>query len=157
VHKERDEIEFADAELEDELRQAAARFDPVPREVLERAVAAFTWRTIDDDLAELVFDSLIDRDGAALVRGRHEPRLLTFQGGAMSIEVEITRTRVSCRLIGQLIPPRPATVEIRHRDGTNTIDADDLGRFTTEVLAVGPISLRCRTDEACVVTDWVSI
>src|SRR5216684_8898574 len=67
--------EHDDTELEEELRRAAARFDPVPGELLRAAASVFTWRTIDAELAELVFDSLVDHDEVSLVRGPAERRL----------------------------------------------------------------------------------
>jgi len=61
--------EAEDAGLEAGLRDAAARFDPVPAELIQAAVAAFSWRTADAELAALAFDSLLDQAGDALVRG----------------------------------------------------------------------------------------
>lgn len=146
-----------DSELEYKLGRAIARFDPVPAEALENAVEGLAWRTIDADLAELIDDSIADYTDAPLVRGIQEPVTFTFQGGGLTIEIEVTRTGRSCRLVGQLVPPQAAVVEIRHRDGRVAVDADDLGRFITESLPPGPLSLRCRTPGTPVVTDWVVI
>ncbi|HUK68683.1 MAG TPA: hypothetical protein VLW50_08025 [Streptosporangiaceae bacterium] len=149
-----------DNELEAQLRQVAARFDPVPAELIRTAVGAFTWRTIDAELAELVFDSVVDHDDAAVVRGTQQARLLSFRSSDLTIEVEVTATGSQRTLIGQLIPPRQAAIEIRHGDDVATLDADELGRFSAGPLHAGPISLRCGTDGAAahrVVTDWVSI
>ncbi len=149
-----------DTELEEELRRVAALLNPVPGVLLQAAVEAFTWRTVDEDLAELVFDSLVDHQ-AALVRGSQDRRLLSFHTGDVSIEIEVTRTGRSRALIGQLGPPQPASVEIRHRTGLVTLESDALGRFSAGSLRAGPISLRCRSgpvaDGPAVVTDWVSI
>src|ERR1700686_4177427 len=85
VHAEPD-----DTELEQELRLLAARIEPVPPRLLQAAVDAFAWRTIDADLAELVFDSLSDQRETALVRGSRQDRLLSFRAAGASIEVEVT-------------------------------------------------------------------
>jgi hypothetical protein len=155
VHDEPD-----DTELEEELRRVAALLDPVPSVLLQAAVEAFAWRTIDDDLAELVFDSLVDHE-AALVRGFQDRRLLSFHTSDVCIEIEVTSTGASRALNGQLVPPQPASVDIRHRNGLVTLESDALGRFSASSLRAGPISLRCRpAPEAtgrAVVTDWVSI
>ncbi len=150
-----------DNELEAQLRKVAARFEPVPAELMRTAVGAFTWRTIDAELAELVFDSVVgDDDDAAVVRGTQQARLLSFRSGDLSIEVEVTATGAQRSLIGQLIPARPAAIEIRHGGHVAALDADELGRFSAGPLHAGPISLRCSTEGAAgrhVVTDWVSI
>ena len=39
---------------------------------------AFGWRNIDAELAELVFDSLLNTDEASLVRGSPGQRLVSF-------------------------------------------------------------------------------
>jgi hypothetical protein len=155
----RDEPE--DTELEEQLRQAAARFEPVPPELIRTAVGAYTWRTIDADLAELVFDSVVDHDDAALVRGPHPGRLLSFRSGGLTIDIEIAGVGPDRSLIGQLVPPQPAAVEIRQGTDARTVEADELGRFSAGPLRPGPTCLRCSVDAEggrhAVVTDWVTI
>jgi hypothetical protein len=156
VHDEPD-----DTELEEELRGVASRLDPVPDFLLQAAEAAFSWRTIDAELAELVFDSLTEQGETALVRGSQQDRLLSFQASGLAIELEVTAAGSARALIGQLVPPQQATVDIRHRDGMITLQADELGRFSAEALPAGPVSLRCGLaaggDSPPVITDWVPI
>ncbi len=151
--------EPGDAELEEELRHVVDQIEPVPAGLLEAAVGAFAWRTIDADLAELVFDSLADHDEAALVRGTG--RMLSFRASSLTIDVEVTGTGASRMLIGQLEPRQPASLDIRHADNVDTVEVDELGRFSAGPVSPGPISLRCRlgaeTDRPPVVTDWVAI
>jgi hypothetical protein len=147
-----------DDELEEQLRELAARFDPVPPRLLDAAADSYTWRTVDSDLAELVFDSLAD-DHAALVRGREHARLLSFEAGALTIDLEIAGSGPDRRVIGQLAPPQRAAVEIRQGSDVTDLDTDELGRFSG-VLRAGPFSLRCSTgaDPARpVVTDWIAL
>jgi len=150
-----------DTELEEELRRVVTQVDSVPAVLVEAAVGAFTWRTVDADLAELVFDSLVDHDHAALVRGTQQGRMLSFQASNLTIELELTGTGPSRRLIGQLMPPQRGSVDIRHARNVITVEADDLGRFGADVQQAGPISIRFRPDpaigQAPVVTDWVTI
>jgi hypothetical protein len=157
-----------DQELDNELRRIAARLDPVPDALLRAAEAAFTWRGVDDELAELAFDSLADQGSLALVRGGGEPRLLTFHAADLTIELEILPTgpehtqmgAAVHRLIGQLLPGGPAQVQVRHPDGVLEVATDELGRFVADRVASGPISLRCQQGAAegtPIVTEWVPI
>ena len=150
-----------ETELEEELRRVAARFEPVPPVLLQAALDAYSWRTADAELAELVFDSLVDRDEAALVRGGDDGRMLSFHVGGLSIEVEVSGTGASRRLIGQLVPPQQAVVDIRYGGDVATLETDELGRFSSGTLRAGPVSLRCSTGEEAnrrrVVTDWILI
>jgi len=130
----------------------------VPPELLAAAAAASSWRTIEAELAELVFDSQIDHDDVALVRGPPERRLLSFHAAGLTIDLEVTSTSSSRGLVGQLAPPRQASVEIRVGGTSIAVQADDLGRFRARPVPTGPMSLRCgmASGEAGppVVTDW---
>ena len=150
-----------DEALEAELRRLAARDDPVPDLVLRAAMDAFSWRDLDSELAELVFDSLLDADPATLVRSSPGRRLVSFRTPAVSIDLEVTSTGSGREVMGQITPPERASVQIRHREGQVTLDADELGRFMSAALRPGPISLRLVSaadgERPAVVTDWVSI
>ena len=134
---------------------------------MQAAVDAYAWRTVDADLAELVFDSLADRDEAALVRGLQPERLLSFQASDLTIEIEVTAAGPARRLIGQLLPPQRAPVQIRHHGDVVTLESDEFGRFVAESVPAGLVSLRCGPpsdqDPAAggarspVVTDWIPI
>jgi hypothetical protein len=149
-----------DSELEQELRRAAARLDPVPSEVIQAALDAYSWRDFDAELAELVFDSLLDQDEATLVRGSAGRRLVSFAVPGLTVDVEVTAAGSGRGVMGQLTPPQRATVEIRHGEGIVTVAADELGRFSSVALPAGPVSLRLTLadgDSRPVVTDWLSI
>ncbi|MBB2746883.1 UNVERIFIED_ORG: hypothetical protein FHR35_006751 [Microbispora rosea subsp. rosea] len=139
-----------DAELEGRLRQAAELFDPVPDSLLRVATGAYSFRTIDAELADLTFDSLA---GPAPVRGGEQPRLLTFGGPGVSIDLEIT---LAGRVVGQVIPARQATVEVRGA-APRTVTTDGLGRFTIDGVPSGPFSVRCRVGDTVFTTEWVTV
>ncbi|MDF5753810.1 hypothetical protein [Spongiactinospora sp. TRM90649] len=142
-------------ELERALREAALAMDPVPPEAYRIAVESFAWRTAEAELAELVFDSSA---AAELVRGSSRPHLFTFQASALSVEVEITGSGAARRLVGQLVPPGPAEVEIRSRESVRKVRADRLGRFAAPLPGDGPVSLCCHPEgtDVPVVTEWVT-
>jgi hypothetical protein len=153
--------ESDDIELEEELRLAALRFDPVPPELAQAAIEAFSWRDIDAELAELVFDSLVSEDDVALVRSSADRRLVSFRSGALTIDVEVTGSQAGYGLVGQIAPGQAAAIDIRHRGEVITIGADEMGRFSTGPLPGGPVSLRvmlpAESAEPAVVTDWFSL
>ena len=155
------ELSPADRELLMILRDMIEETDPVPAALVEAARASFTWRTVDAELAELTSDSALD---PATVRSTRAPRLLTFTAGETTVVVEVAPLTADPdaerRLLGQLVAPRPAQVEVRHGTGSFTVSADELGRFRAEPVPAGPISLACRfspAGEPTIVTSWVSV
>ncbi|MET7289413.1 hypothetical protein [Streptomyces sp. NPDC005573] len=136
--------------LEEQLRRAAAVLDPVPEGLLQLALEAYALHDLDARVAELTFDSLVD---ALPVRGAPQaPRMLTFQAGELTVDVEVTGDG----LIGQLLPPRPARIEVL--GGPRTVlpvPVDVLGRFTSDAPPSGPFALRLRTGEDVIVTEWL--
>lgn len=136
--------------LEGELRRAVGILDPVPAELRQLAVAAYALHDLDVRHAELTFDSLLD---ALPVRGASDsPRMLTFQSGETTVDVEVTAEG----LMGQVLPPRQVTVEVLSGPAAGTsLLADDLGRFVSQVAPTGPFALRLRSGGEVVVTEWV--
>jgi hypothetical protein len=147
-----------DTELEEQLRELSARLDPVPPRLLRAAADSYTWRTIDSDLAELVFDSVVD-DYVAATRGNEHARLLTFEANGLTLDVQVTGSGQGRRIVGQLTPPQRLGVVIRQDADVTELDADELGRFSGP-LRDGPFSLLCGASanrDRPVVTDWVSL
>lgn len=150
-----------DDDLLDRLRAVVSQVDPVPARMIAAARASYMWHTIDAELAELAYDSDIDAGDGALVRSAGGERLLAFESPALTIELEATQTGAAGRVLGQVIPPQRAGIEVRHSGGVTAVDADHMGRFAAGELAPGPVSIRCRaagTGSATVVdTDWFLI
>ena|SRR5215211_7038859 len=153
---------------DDELMEAltaAARRHMVPPEVVSAAKAAYTWRTIDAELAELTFDSVADADALAGVRGGGAggPRALTFEYDEVVVEVEVTEQAGRRTLAGHVAPSPPEWVEVHQASGAEPVrvEADALGRFAASGIAAGPFRLLCRfrpdARPSMMLTDWVSI
>lgn len=144
---------MSDDELAGLVARALDAADPVPEHVLEGARAAFTWRTIDTELAELVFDSARELTG---VRSEDTNRQVTFKAPGVEIEVMVVENGTR-RLIGQLVPPSETTVELVGADAVYSASTDALGRFVFDELAPGPVRLFVLgADGARVVqTEWV--
>lgn len=134
-----------------ELRALAGRVDPIPADAVAAARSALAWRTMDAELAELVEDA---DDALAGVRSGDQATLLTFRAGSLTVELEVLPAGRRRRLLGQLVPPAEGTVDVRHGGGTAVVVADEVGRFTADDVAPGPVSLRCSTASGVVETDW---
>lgn len=140
------------------LRSAFDVVDPVPSAAYEAAVASLALRNADALLAELVADSLL-ADSAVRTGPATGPRLLTFTAGDLSIEVEVADHGVSRRLLGQLVPPQAAEIDVHWDGGTAKVSTDSLGRFSIESVPGGLVSLVCQVQDQVrpVATSWVSI
>lgn len=136
-----------------ELRELAAVHDPVPPGAIAAARSAIAWRTIDAELAELTDDSSIEARPVG-VRSTATPTLLAFDAPSLRVELEVVEAGATRRVTGQLVPPGPARVEVRHGGGALAVEADEIGRFRAEGLAPGPVSLRCTAAAGVVETDW---
>ena len=137
----------------EELAGVVATRDTVPSRVVSAAKASYAWRTVDDELAALVYDSADETVGLVGVRGG-SARQLTFSSGAVTIELEVGAGAKG--VVGQLMPAQPASLELRHPDGSLYLAADELGRFDIDRVPDGPVSLRCEpVSGGRVATDWV--
>ncbi|MGH9149081.1 MAG: hypothetical protein ACRD0D_02970 [Acidimicrobiales bacterium] len=130
--------------------------DPVPDHVRAAAEASFDWRTVDAELAALVYDSALDDERLMALRGP-AGRQLTFEAGGLVVEVQVEGP--DRQLVGQLVPPQRAEVEIRSPRSSVTVTSDDLGRFRSARLPAGPFSLRCRlaANRPPTETEWVVV
>ncbi len=151
-----------DEPLVAEFRAFFAEVDPVPPSVSEAAKAALGWRRLDAELAELLSDSALDAD-LALARGGGAPvRSVTFNAAELTIDIEVHTDGEHRTLLGQLVPPLTATIEIQTADGSlSAAETDRRGRFRVTVPAGESIRLRVTTPDrrtgSPVETSWISI
>ncbi len=127
--------------------------DAVPVSVVEAARASFAWRTVDDELAALVYDSA-DQLVLAGVRSAGSARQLTFERAGITIEVEVGGAgRPS--IVGQIVPPQPGHMEVRHLDGSVHVEVDEMGRFDVSPAPKGLMCLRFTSETGRrLATDW---
>ena len=144
---------LSDDQLLSALGRALDAADPVPESVLEGARAAFTWRNIDIELAQIVFDSNSDLAG---VRSEDINRQVTFEAPGVEIEVMVVDNG-NRRLVGQLVPPAERTVELVGSDSVRSVETDRLGRFDFDDIAPGPVRIVVRgaDGQRLVQTEWV--
>jgi hypothetical protein len=147
-----------DEMLIEELRAVIGRVDPVPPRLDEAARGAFTWRTVDAELAELMLDSADAESAELLVRGAAGPRQLSFESPRLAVELEVVdagpRER---RLEGQLLPPAAASVTVEQDAGRRAVEADELGRFAVDGLSAGPARLRIAIAGGEVTLPWTAL
>jgi hypothetical protein len=141
------------------LRELIDTTDGPPPEFVEQAKRMFGLRTLDDELAALIADSDVEA-GAVAVRGGAETRLLTFESADLAIEIEVSGTGRSRRVLGQLVPPATGTIEARQPSAARprVVEVDERGRFVIDDVRPEPLSLTCRRAGATpVTTEWCGI
>jgi hypothetical protein len=129
--------------------------DPPPPHVEEAARAAFTTRTIDEELLPLL-------QGHQLTPVRAQPvlddaqRWFSFADDQLEVEVGARRERHGWALIGQVTGP-VASVWVQTLSELAPVDVDELGRFDATVSA-GPVRLKLQSEGGRRVrTDWVTL
>ena len=146
---------WTDDELLRELR-AALQEPPVDEKLIRAAQAAFTWRTVDADLEILSLEAELTASDTALVRdaGHGAPRVFTFQGERLSVEIEID----DLGIVGQLTPPGPARVTLVTPGGPQAAaDADEVGCFSLPTPRAGPMRLDCQRGSERFLTEWTTV
>ncbi|MDP9074964.1 MAG: hypothetical protein M3N98_12490 [Actinomycetota bacterium] len=141
------------------LAAVAGQLDPVPLEAVMAAQSSFGWRSIDEELAELVFDSALLGAELVGVRSARGCRQLAFQAPDLAVEVEVD-LEAEPQLMGQLEPPGPAQIEVRSPEASVRVNADRFGRFSANGLVGGPMSLRITpvaADRDATSTPWIAI
>lgn len=151
-----DNMNQEDRQLISQLRDSLGQADPVPSDVTDFAKAAFTWRSIDAELAEMAYDSSTE-DLPAGVRSTATARMLTFEVGRWTIDVEYNEA--TRRLIGHVDPGQRLAIELHFAGGAVGIYSDAHGRFDFDDVLPGPISLVIRTsgDLEVIKTEWTVI
>lgn len=146
-----DTLSLEDEELLARLRALAALHDPVPSSVVEAARSAFALRMLDVELADLLFDSLLDE---ALVGVRGTPgRQLTFGVGDVTIDLDVDDGGV----VGQVTPPGVVTLDVQTPGENRRVAVDELGRFFCDRPGVGPFRLHLEVGGQGVTTEWVKL
>jgi hypothetical protein len=151
-----------DDDLVAALQEAFRAEQEVPREFIEMGQAAYTWRSIDAELAALTFDSATELAAAAApVRSAEaSPRFLTFSSPELTIELEIGPDGI----IGQIVPPQPGRAEARPASGpVSGTEIDDIGCFVVRPLPGSPFRLHVATgtgqasSAVSALTTWITL
>jgi hypothetical protein len=145
------------------LRRIVSDVDPVPDEVFAAARAAIITRELDAELAALVADSAAVEDELRFDPVRTastevaDTRLLSFDGGGVRVELEVSGQADQLMVVGQLIGAADRGCILEQADGrVHDVEVDSLGRFLISGVTSGPARMRCRAASgARVTTHWV--
>jgi hypothetical protein len=140
---------FGDDDLVDMIGEALAPDPDVPADWEEAAFAAFSWRTVDQELLALTYDSALA--GAGAVRGG-DGRVLEFAGGGLSLEVELSDRRIVGRLGGEV----SGDVVLEAADGrVRSASPDRSGFFSLAGEDHGMVRFAVRAGATRLVTEWI--
>jgi hypothetical protein len=147
----------------DNLRRIVRDVDPAPDEVFAAARAAIITRELDAELAALVADSAAMEDELRFDPVRTastdaaDTRLLSFDGGGVQVELEVSGQADQLMVVGQVIGAADRGCVLEQADGrVHEVELDSLGRFLITGVTSGPARLRCRSASGGrVSTHWV--
>lgn len=151
-----------DAELLAAVGLMVGHDDPVPAAMVEAAMAAFTWRTVDAELFDLLFDSALEGQ-LATVRAVDQPaRMLTLASTAYTLEVEVEAApgggapRASI-VRGMVSPANGATIELEgdgiHLDAP--VSPEGLFEFHLDAPAPFRLAIIDTSTGVRTVTPWI--
>lgn len=135
--------------------RALADQDDTPAAIREMGYAAFIWRAIDEELADLIFDSQSHADLAAAAVRSEEAQVwaMTYGTEAVTIELEVHDDEV----VGQIVPATYGDVVVLPAHGTpQAVVVDDLGCFSVAPLPTTSFRLRVGTRRP-VSTPWIDL
>jgi len=122
--------------------------------IIANARDAFSFSAMDDELARLVYDSLMESPLASAVRDGAETRTMVFESEALSMEIEIAGDTI----FGQIAPVGERSVTVEASDGATTeLVTDELGCFSIPAAAGGPLRFRIGQPGRTTVTEWTSL
>jgi hypothetical protein len=133
----------------DDLALALRAKDDVDPRHRVAAQAAFAWRTIDEELLELTYDSL-ETPSAVRSVGLDEPRTVSFTSSIGSLELEIDGQRI----MGHVLPGGTVTVVMTNVVGERLESpSDEDGVFELKGSLPGPVRF---TIEGKGTTQWLT-
>jgi hypothetical protein len=148
-------LESDDALLLRRLGAVLDRVDPTPPQVATEARALLGLRRLDEELAELVRDSVEDRGGLLAVRGEGDVRLISFETGPVTVELQVTERGAVRDLVAQVTGAALVAAEVETAAGRREVPIED-SLFTVDEVPAGLLRLRLHTVTGRdLVTSWV--
>ena len=137
------------------IRDALIGDDQVTVRMREAAKAAYSWRTVDEELELLMMSADSALEGTLGVRGSTtSDRMVSFTGTTFNVEIEIGDDMI----LGQLYPVGSGMVTLTTAAGLSAeTNTDDIGFFMIARPAQGPVRLRCAIAGVEAITEWISL
>jgi hypothetical protein len=146
--------DWSDDELMAALAEAMGETDAVTERRRSAAQSAFTWRTVDEELMDLLHDSALEAGAAVRSAGEATERVLSFGRGELSLELEVSGDAV----LGQVVPGQRGTVALQRLDADpRTVETDGAGFFRIEGVAPGLVRFVVTTATETLTTPWVDV
>lgn len=124
--------------------------EPVPDHLMAAARDAFSWRTADSQLAELLFDSASDE--LVGVRGTStDRRSFRFGAGDAVIRVHLTEAT----MIVMIEPPLSVACRVSTESGSIEHRTDELGELAIDAPEL-PMRLEADLPSGTFVTPWIT-
>jgi hypothetical protein len=119
----------------------------------EAARAAFAWRTLDEELMRLSYDSLLSEE-VLVRRAAGSPRVLGFMGSDLTLEVEVD----GGSMMGQVVPGRVCRIAVFSPQGeVGSTDTDQSGIFSIAGPVAGPVRFRVTCEGRTQSTEWLTL
>ena len=140
-----------EGELMAALADAVADESAVTDRARTAALAAFTWRTVDEELMELLHDSALT--AGAAVRSAGTARDLVFEVEGASIDVEYSEGV----LTGQ-VDPATLSLRMQRPEGEDVaVGTDSAGFFRVEGVEPGSVRFAVELGDMRAVTPWITL
>ena len=117
---------------------------PTPPETVAEARALFVLRRLDEELAELVRDTAEDHGELLAVRGEGDVRLISFETGPVTVELQITERGQMRDLVAQVTGTALVGAEVETSTGRRDVPIED-SLCTVEYVPAGLLRLRLHT------------
>ncbi len=142
------------------LGQAVAESDAVSERRRAAARGAFTWRSVDDELAELLHDSALDA-GAAVRSSGAGPRSLAFGRSGLTLEVEVDGDQLLVEVVAEgaaADAEGPAVVRLQRPDADDVVEtADAAGFLRFAEVGTGAVRFVVERGGWSLTTPWVTL
>ena len=146
-----------DEALLDRLRLVVDELDPMPMHIADGGKALLGLRRLDEELAELVRDSAEERDRLLAVRGEGDVRLISFETGPVTVELQVTERGSLRDLVAQVSGTAVLRAEVETATGRSPVPVED-SLFSVDGAPAGLLRLRLLTAAGRdLVTSWVRI
>lgn len=100
------------------------------------------------------YDSLLVDEMLVRSAGTAQPRVLSFQGNAFSLELEVTGADV----MGQVVPGRICTVAMTSADGSSvSVDVAGDGFFALAGLGSATVRFGVTDDGGTYASEWIAL